>query len=90
MTFNQWADGIGLDVASSVPDVQIKRTIDDFYRWISATTECQLHALSESTAAFVVLKRDGALTNCLFSCRVPIGHSSRQEVARRIIGWFAR
>ena len=90
MTFNQWADGIGVHVSSSIPDVHVKRTVDDFYRWISQGKECHLHALSDSTAALLMLKRDGALTNCWSSCRVSIGGPSQQEVARRIIGWFAR
>ena len=90
MTFDEWADGIAVRVIAAVPDVSLKRKVDDVCRWIHAEKECQLHAVSESQAAFVVLRRQGMFTNSPFSCDIPITAGSEEEVARRIIGWFGR
>src|SRR5579884_3081538 len=88
MTFDEWAHDIELRVAAEVPDVSVKRKIDDLCRWIRAGKECQVLALSDSTATFVALRRNGIITNCTFSCRIPIAANSEFEVASRIIGWL--
>ena len=90
MTFDEWADDIGTRVTAAVPDVNVKRKIDDLYRWIHAGKECQIYAVSDSLAAFVVLRRDGLATVCPFTCHVEISAGSEEDVARRIIGWFGR
>ena len=90
MTFDEWADGIALRVTAAVPEVYLKRKIDDVCRWIHAGKECQLHAVSDSQAAFVVLRRDGVFTDSPFSCHIAIAAGSEDEVARRIIGWFGK
>lgn len=90
MTFEEWTDGIATRVVAAVPDVSLKRKIDDVCRWIHAERECQVHALSDSLAAFVALRREGMFTDSPFSCQIAIGAGSEEEVARRIIGWFGK
>jgi hypothetical protein len=90
MTFDEWADRIALHVVKAVPDVNVKRKLDDVCRWIHSGKECQLHAVSESQAAFVALRRDGMFTDCPFSCHIAIAAGSEEDVARRIIGWFGK
>lgn len=88
MTFDEWSAGIGIRVAAAVPGVNVKHKVEDLCRWIHAGKECQLHALSDSVAAFVALRRNGIMTDCLFSCRIPITAQSEEEVATRVIGWL--
>lgn len=88
MTFDEWADEIGIRVSAAVPGVNVKRKVDDLYRWILAGKECQVYAVSDELAAFVALRRDGMLTICPFTCHVLIAPASQEEIARRIIGWF--
>jgi hypothetical protein len=90
MTFDEWTDEIATRVTVAMPDVYVKRKIDDVCRWIYGAKECQLHAVSESLAAFVALRRDGLFTNSPISCQVTIAPGSEEEVARRIIGWFGK
>lgn len=89
MTFEEWAHEIGARVAVAVPGVSVKRKVDDLCRWIHNGKECQVHAVTESVAAFVALERNGIMTDCSFSCRIPIAAASREEVATRIVGWLA-
>jgi hypothetical protein len=88
MTFDEWADEIASRVSVAVPDVNVKRKIDDLYRWIHAGKECAVYAVSDSLAAFVALRREGPRTVCPFTCHVIIAPASEEEIARRIIGWF--
>jgi hypothetical protein len=90
MTFDEWADEIAARVRTAVPDVNLKRKVDDVCRWIHAGKECQLHAVSDSLAAFVALRRDGFFTECPFTCHLPIAAGSEEEIARRIVGWFGK
>jgi hypothetical protein len=88
MTFDEWAHEIDVRVVAAVPGVSVKRKIDDLCRWIHAGKECQVHMLSDSVATFVALRRNGVITDCSFSCRIPIAPHSEDEVASRIIGWL--
>lgn len=88
MTFEEWAREIDVQVVAAVPGVNVKRKVEDLCRWISNGRECQVHMISDSVAAFVALRRNGIITDCSFSCRIPIGSHSREEVASRIIGWL--
>ncbi len=88
MTFEEWAHEIDVQVAAALPGVNVKRKVDDLCRWIHDGKECQVHALSDSVAAFVTLRRSGIITNCTFSCRIPIEPRSKEVVASRIIGWL--
>ena len=88
MTFDEWAQEIDVRVAAAVPGVSVKRKVEDLCRSIHAGKECQLHALSDTVAAFVALRRNGIITDCLFSCRIPISAHSKDEVASRVIGWL--
>jgi hypothetical protein len=90
MTFDEWAERIAKHVSAELPEVSVKRKIDDVCRWIYAGRECQLHALSDSQAAFVALRRNGLFTDCPFWCHISIAAESEEEIARRIVGWFAR
>ncbi len=90
MTFDEWTDEIASRVTAAIPDVHVKRKIDDLCRWIHAGKECQVYAVSDSLAAFVVLRREGISTVCPFTCHVVIASDSEEQVARQIIGWFGR
>lgn len=85
---DEWAHEIDVRVAAAVPGVNFKQKIEDLCRWIHAGRECQVHAVSDSTAAFVALRRNGIMTDCSFSCHIAIGADSEEEVASRIIGWL--
>lgn len=89
MTFDEWANVIDVRVAAAVPDVCVKRKIEDVRRWIHGGRECQVHALSDSIAALVALRRNGIMTDCMFSCRVPIATQSEDLAAAHIIDWLA-
>lgn len=89
MTFEEWACEIDHRVAAAVPGVNVKRKVDDLCRWIRNGKECQVHAVSDSVAAFVALRRNGIITDCSFSCRIAIAPNSRDEVASRIVCWLA-
>jgi hypothetical protein len=88
MTFDEWAHEIELRVAAAVPGVNVKHKFDEVCRRIHAGRECQVHALSDSLATFVALRRNGIITDCSFSCRIAIAPHSEDEVASRIIGWL--
>lgn len=88
MTFEEWAHEIDARVVAALPGVNVKRKVDDLCRWIHAGKECQLHAVSDSIAAFVELRRNGIMTDCSFSCHIAIAADSKEEVANRIIGWL--
>jgi hypothetical protein len=88
MTFEEWATQIDTRVVQAVPGVSVIRKIDDLFRWIHNGRECQVLALSESAAAFVSLRRNGAITDCSFSCRIAIAPASEEQVACSIIGWL--
>ena len=88
MTFEEWAHEIDERVAAAVPGVNVKRKVDDLCRWIHNGKECQVHAVSDSVAAFVALRRNGIMTDCSFTCRIPIATTSKEEVASRIVGWL--
>lgn len=88
MTFDEWAHEIDVRVAAAVPGVNVKRKFEDLCRWIVAGKECQLHAITDSTAAFAELRRNGIMTHCSFSCHIAIAADSKDEVASRIIGWL--
>ena len=88
MTFEEWAREIDVRVAAEVPGVNVKRKVDDLCRWIRNGKECQVHAVSDSVAAFVALSRNGIITDCSFSCRIAIAAASKDDVASRIIGWL--
>lgn len=88
MTFDEWADGIDARVAAQVPGVTVKRKFDDMRRWIHGGKECQIHALSESTATFVLLGTHTAALYRPFACHIPIAYRSEEETAAKIIRWF--
>ena len=88
MTFEEWAHEIDSRVVAAVPDVSVKCKVDDLCRWIHNGKECQVHAVSESVAAFVALRRNGIMTDCSFTCRIAIAATSREEIASRIVGWL--
>lgn len=88
MTFEEWSHEIDVRVVAAVPGVSVKRKLDDLCRWIHNGKECQVHAVSESVAAFVALQRNGIMTDCSFTYRIPIAAASREEVASRIVGWL--
>ena len=91
MTFDEWADDIVQRVTAAVPGVGIKRKIDDLYRLIYAGKECQMHAMSDSRAAFVALRTvETGASVCPLSMQVAIARESEEEVAGRIIGWLER
>lgn len=88
MTFDEWADHIALRVSAAVPGVDIKRKVEDLCRLIYRGKECQVHAVSDSSAAFVALRVESGTVTCPLSTHVRIGSDSEEEVARRIIGWL--
>jgi hypothetical protein len=89
MTFQQWTDSISARVRVAIPDVMVKRKIDDLCRWVYGPKECQVHAVSETLAAFVTLRRDAGTSKPL--CRqLRIEAGSEDQVAAQIIGWFER
>jgi hypothetical protein len=89
MTFQQWTDSISARVRLAIPGVMVKRKIDDLCRWVYGPKECQVHALSETLAAFVALRRDtaGAKPSCR---RLKIEAGSEEQIAAQIIGYFER
>lgn len=89
MTFDEWARHIEARVLAQVPGVNVKRKTEDLCRWIHAGKECQVHAVSDSVAAFAELRRNGIMTDCSFSCHTAITPDSEEEVVTRIIGWLA-
>ncbi|HKU68951.1 MAG TPA: hypothetical protein VJP85_14350 [Candidatus Baltobacteraceae bacterium] len=88
MTFEDWAKEIDARVAAALPGVNAKLKIDDLCRWIHNGKECQVHALSDSVAALIALRRNGIITDCSFSCRIAIAPHSEEQVACSIIGWL--
>lgn len=88
MTFDEWAQDIQIRVADAVPNATVNDKLEDICRWVRAGKECQVHALSDSVATFVALRRNGIITDCSFSCRISITQNSQAEVASRIIGWL--
>ncbi len=41
MTFDEWTDAISTRVNAAMPDVYVKRKLDDLCRWIHGGKECQ-------------------------------------------------
>lgn len=90
LTFDQWAEAIGMRVSEAVPNVNLKRKIEDVYRWTYRDRECQLHAVSDNTATFVVLFCGERRLLLQRPSSIEIDGSTQDEVASRIIGWFAK
>jgi endogenous inhibitor of DNA gyrase (YacG/DUF329 family) len=89
VTFDEWADRIGIAVMRAYPHCSVKRKLDDMYRWAYGAKECQLHAVNESHATFISIRRETAWP------RVPeapycvqISEQTQLEIAGRIIRWF--
>jgi hypothetical protein len=89
MSFDEWSYEITAHVFAALPGVRVKRKVDDLCRWIRDEKECQVHAVSDSVAAFVALRRNGIITDCSFACHIAITADSKEEVASRIVGWLA-
>jgi hypothetical protein len=89
MTFDEWSYEITARVFAELPGVRVKRKVDELCRWIRDGKECQVHALSDSVAAFVALQRNGIMTDCSFSCNFAMTDDSKEEVVSRILGWLA-
>lgn len=89
MTFQQWTDAISARVRLAIPEVLVKRKIDDICRLVYGPKECQLHAVSDNLATFVTLRRDTFSSRP--SCRrLRIEPGSEDQIAVQIIGWFAQ
>ncbi len=88
MTFDEWSYDITARVFNEVSGVHVKRRLDEVWRWIRDGRECQVHAVSDSVAAFVALQRNGIMTDCTFTCNVAMTDDSKEEVASRIVGWL--
>jgi hypothetical protein len=90
LPFEEWAESIALRVVRAIPGVNLKRKFDDVYRWIHLGRECQVHALSDSRAAFLALGGGkGGLPLCPVCDQVAICRSTEENIASRIIEWFS-
>lgn len=88
LTFDQWAQAICSYVREAYPEACVKHKFDDVYRWTYGGRECQVHALSEDAAAFIVLHCTQRPAIARRPERVSIAQATQAGIARRIIGWF--
>ena len=88
ITFDQWARSIGAYVQEAFPQACVKRKFDDVYRWTYQGKECQVHAVSDSSATFIALNCERRPSGARQPECISICTSTQAEVAQRIIGWF--
>jgi hypothetical protein len=88
ITFDEWAQSIESYVRTAFPQARARRAFDDVYRWTYQGKECQVHAVSETSATFIALCREQRAAARQPEC-ISICPSTQSEVAARIIGWFA-